>query len=176
MARSGIVKTNVSGSIAFADGTGTPVTLTASFDRGDFVLSDAKEVLNEDVAIERRGRYINSAHGARVYPQVSFSCWADAFVGVTSAPGTELGYLMRSGQYTANVSTLGSGTSVPYAINITITIEGTDFGDSADATITLHDVQVSSFSFTEASEGNSLSFTGIVRGEVDGDLALDEVA
>ena len=54
-ADSSFVKTNVSGKLTLADGTGTPVTLELAFDRGDLTVGPIKEVLNEDVAIERRG-------------------------------------------------------------------------------------------------------------------------
>lgn len=176
MSVSGFVKTNVSGTIALADGTGTPVTLTLAFDRGDLTVGPLMEVLNEHVYIERRGQRVNVAHGNRVYPQVSFSAWITAFQDSGSAPGDLLTFLLRtaSSAYASNVSTLGSGTKVPYAVDVTYTLEGSDFGDSGDHTFTLHDCLFSIDSFTEAAEGCSISVSAQVFGPITGDIALDE--
>lgn len=178
MAVSGFVKTNVSGAITLLDGAATPVELTLAFDRGDLSLSTLKEVLNEDVAIERRGRFINSAHGARVYPSISFSCWISAFQDSGVAPGNILTWIQRtaSSAYASLVSTLGTGSSVPFACDLRYTLEGTDFGDSADHTFTCNDVQLQIDSFTEAAEGLSVAISGMVRGGITGDLAMAQVA
>jgi hypothetical protein len=135
-------------------------------------------VLNERVAIERRGQFINLAHGARSYPTVSFSCWFTEFGDSGTAPGNILTFLQRTtgSAYASNVSTLGSGAKVPYTVDVTYTIEGTDWGDSADHTFTLHDVDFSIDSFTEAPEGCSIALTGTIYGEIDGDLEMDEIA
>jgi hypothetical protein len=174
---SGIVKTNVSGSFTLSDGTSpAAVTLVASFDRGDFALSGFKQILNEDVAVERRGKFVSVAHGNRMYPSVTFSFWVDGFASSGSAPGTEIEFLMKDGAYASNASTLGTGADVPYAIDIIYTLEGTDFGDSADHTFTLSDVQITDVSYTEAAEGNSVTVTGTVRGAITGDIAAAQIA
>ena len=175
MAVSGFVKTNVSGSISLADGTGTPLTLALLFDRGDLQVTGIKEVLNEDVAIERRGNFINAAHGNRTYPQLSFSSWISQFQAAAD-PGDIVDWILRQGAYSAAVSTLGAGSKVPFASDVTYNLEGTDFNDSADHDFTLHDVQFNGFDFQESESGLFVSISGIVRGEIDGDLTAAEYA
>jgi len=178
MAVSGFVKTSTSGSITLSDGTATPVTLTLAFDRGDLSISGLKEVLNEDVVIERRGRFVNVAHGNRIYPTFTFSCWVSQFNDSGTAPGNILTWIQRTtgSAYAANVSTFGSGSSIPFACDVQYDLEGTDFGDSADHQIILNDCQLQIDSLVEAAEGMSLSVSGVVRGAVGGDLEMAEVA
>lgn len=179
MAVSGFVKTNTCGAIALADGTSpTPVSLTLAFDRGDLSLSNLAPVLNERVVIEARGKFKNLAYGARQYPTVSFSCWVSAFQDSGTAPGNILTFLQRTAgsAYASNDGTLGTGSKIPYTVDVTYTLEGTDWGDSADHTFTLHDVDFSIDSFTEASDGCNVSLTGTVYGEITGDLKMDEIA
>jgi len=178
MAVSAFVKTNVSGTLLWEDGTGTPLTLTLAFDRGDFALSGLNETLNERVAIERRGRYINSAYGNRVYPAFSLSCWVSAFQDSGVAPGNAITFLTRAtgSAYAAAVSTLGAGAAVPFAFDQTYTLEGTDWGDSADHTFTLADCEVLDFAFSEAADGLSIAINGVVRGAITGDLDMTEIA
>lgn len=162
MAVSSYAKTNTMGAIGLADGTGTPVTLSLPYDRGDFSLSGLSHVLNEPVAIERRGKFVSLAHGARRYPQVSFSCIVTSLTQSTGT-GTAADFLLQREAYSANVSTLGTGH--PYTVDVTLTIEGTDFGDSADEVITCTDVYITDCSFAEG-EPNTLTFTGTVYGTV----------
>ena len=172
-ADSNFVKTSVSGSLQLRDATATPVTLDLAFDRGDLVVGPIKEVMNEDVVIERRGRFVNVAHGSRIFPTSSFSAWFSKFQA-SNVPGAISDWVLRQGPYAALVSTLGSGPKVPFASDAIYTIEGSDFGDSADHTFTLHDVQWTIDSFTEANEGCFFSLSGVVRGEIDGDLTAAE--
>jgi hypothetical protein len=93
-----------------------------------------------------------------------------AFVGnivgsSTSAPGTPTEFLTKLGAYSANVSTLGSGTAMPYTVDVRLTIEGTNFGDTADETFTAEDVRCR-ISFSESADGYSISVTGKVYGSV----------
>lgn len=180
---SDFVKTNVSGQISLADGTGTPVTLTLVFDRGDLAISNLKgDHLNENVRIQRRGRHINTAPGNRLYPGVSFSAWLPAFDDSGAAPGDLITWIQRTtgSAYAGLISTTdpsaGSGPDIPFAFDLTYTLEGTRFGDSQDHTFTLHDFEVDNFSFNEAAEGISISLTGTVTGEIDGDLDMAEIA
>ncbi len=179
MAVSQIVKNNVAGQIKLIDGTTpTALELVLAFDKGDFSLTGAKEVLNNPVAVERRGKFINSLHGARMYPSFSFSCWASAFQDDGSDPGNIATWVLRSGggAYAAAESTLGAGSRVPFAFHTEYTMEGSDYGDSADHTFQLEDCEVTDFGFSEAEEGCTFSISGVVRGPVTGDLPMSEVA
>lgn len=183
MSVSSIVKTNVSGTITLIDGTTpTAIELALSFDRGDLNVSGLKEVLNETITVERRGRFVNSAHGNRVYPSFSFSCWLSAFQDSGTAPGNILTWIQRTtgSAYAALVSSLQPGASAnadtPFAFDIKYDLEGADFGDSADHTFTLGDCEVLDFTFAEAADGLSVSVNGVVRGAVSGDLEMAQVA
>ena len=52
-AESSYIKTNISGTIVLSDGTGTPVTLTLAYERGDLAISPLQEKLNELVTTGR---------------------------------------------------------------------------------------------------------------------------
>ena len=163
-AESSYIKTNISGTIVLSDGTGTPVTLTLAYDRGDLAISPLQEKLNELVKIERRGKFVSHAYGARVYPTVSFSVYSGNVVGgTTTAPGTPTEFVTFTGSYAANLGTLGTGR--PKTVDMVITIEGTNFGDADDEVITLNDVYITG-AWSEAADGNTISFTGEVLGAI----------
>jgi hypothetical protein len=62
--------------------------------------------------------------------------------------------IRRQGSYAAAVSTLGSSADV-YTLKLTLTVEGTDFGDASDHTIVLNDCECS----VDFAEGDPNSFT-----------------
>lgn len=176
-AASAYVKTNVMGTLTLIDGAGT--SLTVPYEKGDLSVDGLAQSLNELVKHEARGNFISASYGNRRYPSMSFSAFATNLVGGTSsAPGTVYEFVTRSGAYAALVPTLGAGH--PMTVDVRLTIEGSNFGDSADETITLHDVHVTA-SFQEATDGNSLSFSGEVLGEVvhvnnTNTVTIDEIA
>jgi hypothetical protein len=171
MAVSEYAKTDIHGSITLSDGTGTPVTLALSYDMGDLSITGLAEKLNEVTAIQRRGKHVSLAHGARTYPSVSFSAIMTQFTEA-SAPGTLADFILRRAAYSANISTTNAGGV--YTIDIVLTIEGTDFSDAADHTVTLTDVACT-LDFAEGAP-NSFSISGQVYGAVTGDLATTEIS
>lgn len=165
MAVSNIVKNDIEGSITLADGTGTPVTHTVTYDRGDLVAGPFKKIMNEDVVIESRGRFRALAHGARIYPTGTFSFWYREF---TNASGALPDMLLGTGTaYSANVSTLGAAAR-KYALKLTLTVEGTDLGDSADATLILNDCVFTIDQFSESREGNFIAVSFVCYGSTTG--------
>ena len=138
MAVSTHVKNSTDGSVAFADGTATPVSKTLDYEDGVFALSGFKKVLNAETAYERRGKLCTVRHTTREYPTISLTAKMTQFTD--AANGTMMDFLTaKAGSaYSANVSTLGTG--LPYTLDATFTVEGTDFGDSADHTFTCADV------------------------------------
>jgi hypothetical protein len=52
------------------------------------------------------------------------------------------------------------------AVKLTLTIEGSNFGDTADETIVMNNVLVETINFNEAEDGNTISFEGTVLGSV----------
>jgi hypothetical protein len=160
------------GTISFSDGTGVPVTLTLSYDLGDFSVNFNGNELNELVKIERRGKFVSAARGARTYPTASFSVVVTSLTGAV-APGSAADFLLKQAAYSSNETTLGTGQ--PYAIDITLTVEGTDFGDSGDETIVLDDCVLTDLAFSEG-EPDTIAFSVEVLGPITGSLAAAEIA
>lgn len=157
-------KTNLQGTIELRDGTGTPVTLTIGTDRGDLKITGLGAKLNAPQVMTRRGRFGSLNRGERVFPQVTFSCFMGNAVGsTTSAPGTPSEFLSKLGAYAANVSTLGANRE--YTVDIRLTIEGTNFGDSSDETITCEDC-VATVEIAEGIDGNVLTISAQCLGSV----------
>ena len=139
MAASTVIKNLNDGLINVADGTGTPVTLDAPFTTGDLAIAGLSEQFNEVAKYETRGTFNTARHTARVYPSGSVTFhiadYSDA------ADTTLIDFVMKQNSYSANISTLGANADV-YTIDLTLTVEGTDHGDSADHTIVLTDCVV----------------------------------
>lgn len=164
-AESTYVKANTHGSITLADSTGTPVTKTLAYDKGDISISGLRGKLNAINHVQRRGKYVSSHHGERTFPGVSFSCFLPNIVGSSaSAPGSVLEFLTMLGAYSGNTNPLGTGR--PAACKLTLTIEGTNFGDTADETVVLSSLVITELSIQEAVDGNTISVTGEVVGTV----------
>lgn len=157
-------KTGLKGKITFIDGTGSPVTHDVAFSRGDERVGPLSEDLNEPVIIMARGGIIGFTRGGPRPPTISFSCYVGNVVGDDDvSPGSPLEFIFRKGAYDGNVSTLGA--SRKSAVDVQITVEGTDWGDSADETLVCENV-VFDVDFGVAMDGNTLSFSGTVLGAV----------
>lgn len=164
MALSTVTKNFTDGTIVLSDGTGTPLTCTVQADGGDFSLAGLQgKYLNAVSKYESRGRVTSIRRGARIYPTVSFTCQMRQFTSASSNQITD--FLHQTGSYSAAVSTR-SETDV-FAFDITFTVEGTDHNDAADHTITLTDVVMTDFSFSEG-DPNTFSFSGEVIGSISG--------
>lgn len=157
-------KTALKGTITFSDGTGTPVTLAILFSQGDSNIPQIGEYLNEPVIMTARSEFAGLSSGAPRFPQYSFTALCSNLVGSSStAPGSPMEFAHRKGAYSANVSTLGANRRS--TIDIILNVEGTDWGDSDDETITLEDCMVE-ISWQESLEGNVISFACTVLGDV----------
>lgn len=170
MALDDFVKSDLEGSITLTDGNSN--TMTLAFDNGDFSGGPFKEVLNEHVKYERRGKFTSVGLGARIYPTFSFTAMVHQFTDATADVLAD--FVLRNGKFASNQSTFGANHRV-YAMDVKMDIEATDFGHSADMTFTLHDCVVTIDSFGEG-RPSTISISGEVLGEVTGDLACDEVA
>lgn len=173
MAVSDFAKLDTHGTIKLIDGTPiTPVELTLSYDMGDLSLSGFSKVLNELVKVERRGKFVSAGYGNRKYPQLTFT---NLLMALTSAaaPGTAREFLEQQGAYSANISTLGAGK--PYTVHVEVTIEGSDFGDSADHVFQADDCHLSDVGLSEG-QPSTLSFSLEVLGAISGDIAAAEIA
>jgi len=163
-AESSFMKNNLHGSVQGEDGTGTPVTLALAYEKGNIKGGPLADFLNEAIKIVRRGKLISVAHGDRFWPKLSFSAFVGNVVGSSAiAPGTPTEFFTKKGAYSANVSTLGTGR--PYAVNVKLTIEGTNFGDANDETLLFKNFR-GLLDFGEGVEGNEISIDGEVLGDI----------
>lgn len=136
MAASTVVKNFTDGTIKVEDGTGSPLSYTCAFDEGNMSISGLAQQLSEIATYESRGTLKSVRHTARTYPAGSFSLM---LTDVTDGSDqTLIDILLKQGAYAAGVSTLGANADV-YTVKITLTIEGTDHGDSADHTFVMDD-------------------------------------
>lgn len=160
-----MVKNFAGAALIFSDATTpTPRTLTVALHRGDLTLSPISEFLNELVYYDVRTTNAGVGIGAPVRPQLSFSAFVANIIGSTDVvSGTPLEFAHRKGAHDDNVSTLGAGQIT--AIDIRLSIEGTRWGDVADETIDCESVIVSA-DFAMAGDGNTLSFTGTILGNI----------
>jgi hypothetical protein len=157
MAVSTVLKHFTDGTITLEDGTsGTPVTLTVPFSQGDFSISGIQQAAQKAVNVyQSRGVLHSIRLGEKTFITGSFSAMlADVS---DSAAGNLLDFIRKSNAYSSNASTLGSGDA--YLIKITLEIDGTSLGDSANHTIVLDDCACTA----DVSEGEpdsiSISFT-----------------
>lgn len=140
MAASTVVKNFTDGIIKVEDGTGSPLSYTCLFDEGNLTVSGLTQQLNEVATYESRGALKSVRHTARTYPSGSFSVMLTDITDGSDA--TLIDILLKQGAYAAGISTLGANADV-YAVKITLTVEGTDHGDSADHTIVMDDAACS---------------------------------
>ena len=134
MAASTVIKNLNDGTITVADGTGSPVTLAVPFSTGDLAISSLSETQNEVAKYETRGTFNTARHTTRTYPSGSFSFQIADYADGTD--GTLIDFVRKANSYSANVSTLGTNADV-YAIDITLTVDGTSHGDSANHTMVM---------------------------------------
>ena len=134
MPASSIVKHLYDGSITLRDGTGTPVTLTVPFTTGDFSASGISQTQREVIAYETRGTLNSVRYTTRTFITGSFTAHFTNYTGATG--DSVFAFVNKLAPYASNVTTL-TGPAEVYAVDITLTTEGTNFGDSADHTIVL---------------------------------------
>jgi|TARA_Y100001963_G_C6645276_1_gene382976 hypothetical protein len=171
MALSTVVKAKGNGLLTLLDNGGSN-TLAVTFDNGDFSASGFTQGLRQTAPAESRGKFKSLYFTDRQYIEGSFSCMLTQFTE-PSGTGTVADFLLQRAAYSANVSVLGAGADMPYAVDIKLTIEGTNLGDGADLEFVLTKCRITSLDVSEGDPDTlSLSFTSY--GAPTGDLALSE--
>ena len=136
------------------------------FDNADFSVEGLKFKLRETTAYQHRGVLSSVRHTTRTFPTGTFTCSMAEFTAASAVSVSDA--VLKNGSFASAVSTLGSNADV-YTLDVTITEEGTNFGDSADHTFTLEDCELS-LSYSQGDPNTfSLSFT--CYGAITGDLA-----
>lgn len=163
MAISSVVKNFRDGTLVFEDGTGTPLTLTVQYEEGNFSLSGLQEGLTEINTYLDRGVLGTVRKTNASFPTFSFNAYLTDISDGTDATLPDL--VLKSGSFASAVSTLGANADV-MTYKLTWTIEGTNFGDSADHTCVLNDCHI----MIDMSEGDPDTFS--VSGTVFGTITL----
>lgn len=144
MAESSVVKNNRDAVLSFSDGTTpTALTYTVQHEPGDLTYNRAR---NRDDYLDR-GELVGSAReGDEEGVSGSFSAYLRQFTDATEA--TLLDVLENDGYVGANwTSTLGTASDLT-TWDLIYLVEGSDFGDGADHSLTFGDCSFD-YGFTE---------------------------
>ena len=161
MALSAVVKNFRNGTLRIYDATSTPLDVTVEYDAGDFSINGLKKKLNETTTYLDRGELGSVRHTARTFPTISFTAQMTEFSDATNEVLQDI--VLRTGAFATAVSTLGATADV-YTLNMTLTVEGTDFGDASDHVLTATNVEMS-VDFAEG-DPNTVTINGTVYGTV----------
>lgn len=159
---SSVIKNFRDGTLLFNDGTTpTPLSLTVQYEAGDFSIDGLNEGLVETTAYLDRGVFATLRKTTASFPSFTFSAHLTDVSDATNPTIYDLA--RKSGVFASAVSTLGANADA-LTYKLTFTIEGNNFGDSADHTLVLNDCRIT----VSIAEGDPNSFTvsGIVYGAV----------
>jgi len=161
MAASTVIKNFRDATVLFQDGTTpTPLAVTLSLESGDFALTGLNQGNTEATTYLDRGELGSVRLTSRTFPTFSVSCHMADLSDATDKLIWDA--INKTGAFSAALSTI-TGSDV-YGLKVTLTIEGTNFGDTADHTI----VMVGCHCTIDFSEGdpNSFSISGTVYGTI----------
>ena len=152
MAVSSVVKNFRDGTILIEDGTGTPLAVTVQYEAGDFSITGLNQSNTEATTYLDRGELGTVRKTSRTFPTFSFSAHMTDLSDATD----KLLYdaVNKTGAFSAAVSTGGTASDV-YMLKVTLTIEGSNFGDSADHVMIMNNCHLA----IDFAEGDPNSFT-----------------
>ena len=167
MALSSIVKTKFDGRLVIEDGTAvTPLDITVQYEAGDFSLSGLNQASGTSYDIAQyldRGEFFAGGvrKTGRTFPTFSFTAYLTELSDGTNETIPDI--VLQQNSFSAAVSTLGTNADC-YSLNLILTIEGTDHGDSTDNILTLSDCLIS----LDMAEGDpdTFSLSGTVLGTI----------
>ena len=161
MAASTVIKNFRDATLVFADGTTpTPISLTLSLEAGDFSLSGLNQGNTEATTYLDRGELGSVRLTNRSFPTFSVSCHMADLSDATDKLIWDA--VNKTGAFSSAQSTI-TGSDV-YGLKLTLTIEGTNFGDAADHTIVLNGCHCS-IDFSEG-DPNTFTINGTVYGTI----------
>ena len=155
------------GEITVSDGTGTPLTLALSLDEGNFSVTGLADRLREIGAYETRGALRGLSLTTRTYPSISFSSLISEWTNASTGTLMDMVLGTAGSAFAARIGTLGASHPV---VTLDLRFQFVDFAGSGHD-LTFHDVLIA-FDMSEG-DPNTVSFTGTVYGEIDGDLSMD---
>ncbi len=161
MAASTVIKNFRDGTILFADGTTpTPLSVTVTLEGGDFSLTGLNQGNLEATTYLDRGDLGSVRLTSRSFPSFSVTCHMADLSDATDKLIWDA--INKTGAFSAALSTI-TGSDV-YGLKITLTIEGTNFGDAADHTIVMNGCHCT-IDFSEG-DPNTFTISGIVYGTI----------
>ena len=161
MAASTVIKNFRDATVVFADGTTpTPLSLTLTLESGDFALTGLNQGNTEATTYLDRGELGSVRLTSRTFPTFTVSCHMADLSDATDKLIWDA--INKTGAFSAAQSTI-LGSDV-YGLKVTLTIEGTNFGDTADHTI----MMIGCHCTIDFAEGDPNSFTinGTVYGAI----------
>lgn len=122
------------------------------YENGDFSLSGSNQGNYEHTKYLDRGDLGSLRRTVRSFPTGSFTAQLTDLADATN--NTLWDAVNKTGSFSAAVSTLGANADL-YTLNITLTIEGTQFGDTTDHVLIMNDCRCS----IDVAEGDPDSFS-----------------
>ncbi len=163
---SAVAKNFRDGVLTLADGTGSPIILTVQYEPGDISLTGLGQgtTAYEVAKYTDRGDFYTARKTNQSYPAFSFTAHATDYSDATQLCLPDV--VRKLGGFSAGVSGLGSSADVWTIKTVTLTIEGTNFGDSTDHTI----VGLNLLCTIDFAEGDPNTFT--ISGEFLGTVTI----
>mgnify|MGYP005830795043 FL=1 len=149
-----IVKNFRDGTIRIQDNTGTPIAITVAYEEGNFSISGLQQDLTEVAAYMDRGSLSNLRKTNQVFPTFTFSAYMTHFTSGGSGAISILEFIKQQDGGSSLTSQSASKGDV-MTFEVQIKVEGTDFGDTSDHSITLQECVLS----VDYSEGDPSSFS-----------------
>ena len=162
MAVSSVVKNFRDGTILIEDETTpTPISVTVQYEAGDFSISGLNQSNTEATTYLDRGELGSVRKTSRTFPTFSFSAHMTDLSDATDKQLWDA--VNKTGAFASAISTGGSASDV-FMLKTTLTVEGSNFGDSADHTIIMTNCHLS-IDFAEG-DPNTFTVNGTVYGTI----------
>jgi hypothetical protein len=158
---SSVVKNFRDGTITIRDGTGTPLDIVVQYEGGDFSATGFNQGNYEKNVYLDRGEFGSLRKTNRTFPTFTFSAYMTDLSDGTNENLWDM--INKSGAFASAVSTLGASADV-YTLEVILAVEGTNYGDASDHTLTLDDC-VLSIDFAEG-DPNKFTVSGTVYGTI----------
>ena len=173
MALSTIIQTSRHGSLTLLDGTGTPLTYSVRYDKGDFSVSGLSPDMAEIITFAARHVHIGHAKGAPTYPTVSFSMFITDYSETSSGTIQDFLHATSGTPYAARTSVASNYDG--FACDIRWDAD-TDEDASVDNTLTFEGCVITGYDISEADDGTTLTVNATVYGDgtnyISGDLTV----
>ena len=156
-----VLKNFTDGLVTFVDNTGAPISAALKYDNGDFSVSGMRVGMQVTTRYQGRGVFRGSRLGEFEPLAFTITCQMADFTAATGSVNP-LDIMRKAGPFALAVSKYGANAQL-MAYNLVFSVEGTNFGDSADHTLTLANCEIETIDFAEG-DPNSFSINGVCTG------------